>query len=930
MSESPQKSRRDQAHETAEAAQAQNGMLLLVTGAAGMGKTYYLRAIGEKAGQAEPAETRPHYVYADTFEQNIPYSFVERLLSSGLADEPHVEPDTEPVEIARRLLRHLVEVPSGALRTVLIDDAQWIDEESTRVLRYVIPRVVQQGVFVALAARTPYQEDSFTGFLQRITESSPLHRYLHLEALSTSDIKALAVERFETGISTRTAQSVLEATRGTFLGVEKVFSGLTPGEVKTMHLTWDLQIRGTTLQNDPFLSGYTNMGPAGKLAAEVASFASHEIPKAVLSDVAEKLGQAPDIDEACAAGILLESGFGSSVLVSHALIAHAIQDALPTDRAKEIYRALAAVSEDHATISYALRGAQQWDEDLGDRVNDHVYTAIENGHYRYANDILRASIDLAPPAERERLITDLSLLNMRMKTGFAVIDLLPEIEAMPYSAVREFLAIVLRYYKFEDTAAHQRVQALLQDRSQDPETRTVQAFMCFMSVMMLLRSRDMEALHALMAAAQPIWANAPEDPRELTDPRLAWMVAPRDFEVLVDSFSIVPLYMDNQLEQVRGRMPELVQRLRQRPPSSYKIDAIIPLAGAAVAMGDIELANSLAAEAAELLVTVDPPWASGNVRVIHAHTLLLQGKLSEANRVLTENEELSFDAPDLETRLTSAALRAWLAAVTGDGNGRKHLEETKRLHEVDWVGYGFDLAIMAECEISLLAGRPEDILAATAPERVEGLIDTRRGFLTHRVHALIDVERFDEAEELIETLAQWRGTKWAETWGTLCWLQARLAHARGQDAEADQLYQRAVKKTAYPLPEALTRSDYGAFLVSQKRGAEAKTHFRKATETLNRIGAVAHIPRVVDRSAALGDLEHLAHLELLSALTPREREVAHLLTDGSTNKHIADALFVSQATARFHVSNVLRKLGITNRAQVARVFRGSVEAQDSS
>lgn len=930
MSESPQKSRYDQAFETAETALTQNGMLLLVTGAAGMGKTYYLRAIGEKAGQAEPAGTCPLYVYADAFEQNIPYSFVERLLSSGLADEPHVEPDTEPVDTARRLLRHLVEVPSGNLRTVLIDDAQWIDEESTRVLRYVLPRVVQQGVFVALAARTPYKQDSFTGFLQTITESSPLHRYRHLEALTACDIKALAVERFETAISTRTAQSILEATRGTFLGVDKVFAGLTPAEVDTMHLTWDLQIRGAAPSIDPFLSDYLGMTPAGRVAAEVASFASHEIPKAVLTEVAARLGETPDIHEACAAGVLLESGFGSSVLVSHALIACAVQEAVPAERTKEVYRALAAVSEDHATITYALRGAKQWDHELGVQVNNHVNTAVENGHYRYANDILRASIDLADPAERERLITDLALLHMRIKTGFNVLDLLPEIEAMPYSPVRESLAIVLGYYKFDDAAANQRVQMLLQDRSQDPETRTVQSFMCFMSVMMLLRSRDTESLHTLMAAAKPIWANAPEDPGVLTDPRLAWMVAPRDFEVLVDSFSIVPLYLDNQLDHVRRQLPELVERLRRRPPSSYKIDASIPLAGAAVAVGNIELANRLAAESTEMLSTVDPPWASGNVRVIYAHTLILQGRLSEANQVITENEELSFDAPDLETRLTSAALRAWLAAVTGEGDSRDHLEETKRLHEVEWVGYGFDLAIMAECEISLLAGKPQEILAATAPGNVDGLVDTRRGYLTYRAHALIDLGRFNEAEELVETLTRWRGTKWAETWGTLCWLQARLAHAYGQDAKADDLYQRAVQETAFPLPEALTRGDYGSFLLVQKRGAEAKAQFRTATEILNRIGAVAHIPRMAARSTALGDLDHLAHLELLSALTPREREVAQLLSDGSTNRRIADELFVSQATARFHVSNVLRKLDITNRAQVARVFLGPVSTQDYS
>ena len=924
MSKSPQKSRYDQAYETAKTAQAQNGMLLLVTGAAGMGKTYYLRTIGEKASEAEPVGTCPHHVYADAFEQSIPYSFVERLLSSGLADQPHLEPHVEPVDVARRLLRHLVEVPDGFLRTVLIDDAQWIDDESARVLRYVIPRVVQQGVFVAFAARTPYTEDSFIGFLQKVAESSPLHRSRHLEALSAGDIKALAVERFETAISTRTAQSILDASRGTFLGVDRVFTGLTPSEIDTMHLTWDLQIRGAAPSTDPFLSDYMSMTPAGKLAAEIASFASQEIPKTVLSEAAGQLGQTADIDEGCAAGILLESGFGSSVFVSHALIAHAVQEAVPAGRAKEIYRALAAVSEDHATISYALRGATQWDQELGARVNDHVNTSIENGHYRNATDVLRASIGLAPPAERQRLITDLALLHMRIKTGFNVLDLLPEIEAMPYSPVREFLCIVLSYYKFQDDSANQRVQALLQDRSQDPETRTVQAYMCFMSTMMLLRSREVEALQPLMEAARHIWTNAPEDPRELTDPRLAWMVAPRDFEILVETFSIVPQYLDGQLEQVAKQIPDLVKSVRQRPPSPHKIDALVPLAAAAVAIGDVDLANDLASEATELLGRVDPPWASGNARVIYAHTLILQGRLSEASRVLTENEELSFDAPDLETRLTSAALRAWLAAVTGDGNGRSHLEKTARLRELDWVAYGFDLAIMAECEIGLLAGKPDDVLVATAPEQVAGLVDTRRGFLTHRAHALIDCERFDEAEELIGTLAQWRGTKWDETWGTLAWLQARLAQAQGQDDEADQFYQRAVEESAYPLPEALTRSDYGTFLVSQKRGAEAREHFRTATETLNRIGAIAHISRVAERSTALGDLEHLAHLELLSALTPREREVAQLLADGGSNKHIADALFVSQATARFHVSNVLQKLGVTNRAQVSRVLRGPV------
>ena len=50
-------------------------------------------------------------------------------------------------------------------------------------------------------------------------------------------------------------------------------------------------------------------------------------------------------------------------------------------------------------------------------------------------------------------------------------------------------------------------------------------------------------------------------------------------------------------------------------------------------------------------------------------------------------------------------------------------------------------------------------------------------------------------------------------------------------------------------------------------------------------------------------------------LTPREREVLALLVEGLTNPEIAERLTVSYSTARAHVSNVLCKLGVSNRAE---------------
>jgi DNA-binding CsgD family transcriptional regulator len=58
----------------------------------------------------------------------------------------------------------------------------------------------------------------------------------------------------------------------------------------------------------------------------------------------------------------------------------------------------------------------------------------------------------------------------------------------------------------------------------------------------------------------------------------------------------------------------------------------------------------------------------------------------------------------------------------------------------------------------------------------------------------------------------------------------------------------------------------------------------------------------------------------LSALTPREREVAALVADGQTNAQIALRLHLSESTVEKHVSRVLAKLGLSSRIGVVRLL----------
>src|SRR5438874_3830795 len=54
-----------------------------------------------------------------------------------------------------------------------------------------------------------------------------------------------------------------------------------------------------------------------------------------------------------------------------------------------------------------------------------------------------------------------------------------------------------------------------------------------------------------------------------------------------------------------------------------------------------------------------------------------------------------------------------------------------------------------------------------------------------------------------------------------------------------------------------------------------------------------------------------------SDLTPREREVLSLVANGRTNRQIAAELFITDKTASVHVSNILSKLGASNRGEAA-------------
>jgi DNA-binding NarL/FixJ family response regulator len=112
-----------------------------------------------------------------------------------------------------------------------------------------------------------------------------------------------------------------------------------------------------------------------------------------------------------------------------------------------------------------------------------------------------------------------------------------------------------------------------------------------------------------------------------------------------------------------------------------------------------------------------------------------------------------------------------------------------------------------------------------------------------------------------------------------------------------------------------TRIDLGTLLVETDR-TRAKDVLTVAAETAREIGARTEQQVAEKRLRALG-VRTWRRGPGSALLTERERAVARLIAGGASNPEIAQELFLSRKTVERHVSNLFKKVGVRNRAELA-------------
>ena len=309
-------------------------------------------------------------------------------------------------------------------------------------------------------------------------------------------------------------------------------------------------------------------------------------------------------------------------------------------------------------------------------------------------------------------------------------------------------------------------------------------------------------------------------------------------------------------------------------------------------------------------------FAISSINLWGGHTLYRRGELVEAAESLSRcRVELDqWGHRELEAQIYCDAHLASVLRERGDLSGaRRALQKSRDPGGCDdgaryWLNSAIEL-LLAERRFAE-AVKAADDYACRFGDVVVNPMDAP--WRSHKAYALNALGRRDEARDLVAGELEL-----ARAWGAPGTIARSLRALGTLDRERGLAHlEEAVFLTAGSparLEYAKALFALGTTLRHQRRLTAARDPLRAALEVAVVSGAERLAEQVRSELYATGARPRGTALTGVGSLTATERRVATLAADGTTNREVAEALFVTPKTVEMHLRNVYRKLGITSR-----------------
>ncbi|MGK2866538.1 MAG: helix-turn-helix transcriptional regulator [Mycobacterium sp.] len=889
---------------------------LVFIGEPGVGKTRLLQYLADSADDVTilwivGAQSELRMGFAALHRFVLPYlNRLDRLagphraaleVTFGLTGGP--APDRFLVSLAALAL--MSDVAAERPVVCLIDDAQWLDQESLAVLGFIARRLYADPIGMVFSAR------------EHAGDLTPLEGLTtrRIAALDPASAHTILDEAVAGSLDPRVSARVIDETGGNPLAMLELLGELS-AEQLAGRFPLPRRLPVGRRVDVHFLAQVATLSPEARTVLLVAAACADEKPSTV-SRAAALLGIA-----ATAANHAVQQGIVSlepRIAFRHPLIRSAVYDGATPEERERVHDALATVAHrdghDDQAAWHRAAAVTTPEETIAADLQASAERAQRRGGYTMQAAFLTRAAELSPDA-RDRALRYLAAAQAYLSAGDgalaeALLDLATSVldDAGMHVAVQRLRAAISVFF-----SRHKDAPAILLEAATRVEPTDVS----------LVRQILFDAMQAAIVARQYVAGTTLDEVAHAVldaarDPRRP----PSGNDLLLDGFAtriatgyaeavpllraaVAMLFTDEAAahvdipstilgwfaaddvwdEQGRRAMFERAQTIERRQGALGAMR--ITLAGLSTSQawaGQMNDAENSYSEAAEIstLIGVPPPATTGVLLEVRAW----QGRESESRAVAALTAE--WGRQKGASILEIFALMGLTVLELGLGRYPEALRLALRIFHDDPPGFG----------------------NRVLPEVVEAGV---RG-------------RDQAAAEAALTRLTERATAAATPWAL--GLLARSRALMAADADAEAYYLQAIEQlaeTAVRTELARAHLLYGEWLRRRKRRRDAEVQLRTAYDMFTAMGAAAFADRTgAERRAAGKTTADAPRADNPFGLTPQEDQVARHAAAGATNAEIASRLFVTTSTVEYHLGKVFRKLGVTSRRQLASALCESLD-----